>query len=109
MGIYENPSTWGRSTWKLLHCISMTYPKNPTESDKKKYKSFLNQLRHVLPCKICRNSYSAWIRDHPPDLRSRAKIVGWVIDLHNYVNKRLGKPILKKREALKEIHKICQN
>lgn len=107
--MYENPSIWGGSTWKLLHCISMTYPKNPTQTEKKRYKGFLNQMRHVLPCIICRRSYSVWIKTNPPDLESRTKFVNWVIDLHNYVNQRLGKPVLKKREAIREIQKFCKN
>lgn len=106
---FRNPSIWGRSTWKLLHCISMTYPKDPLESDVRKYNTFLNHLKHVLPCKICRKCYSCWIKKNPPRLESRRLFVNWVIDLHNYVNERLGKPILPRRRALIEIKKMCRN
>lgn len=107
MGIYENPNTWGSSTWILLNCISMTYPKTPTEQDKKKYGRFLKSLRDVLPCSICRKSYTTWLKESPPRLDDRKQFIYWMIDTHNYVNKRLGKPVMNRRDALREIKKRC--
>lgn len=107
MGIYENPNTWGSSTWILLNCISMTFPKNPTTLDKKNYYRFLSSLQNVLPCSICRQSYKKWFKENPPILEDRKQFINWVIDTHNYVNKRLGKPVLKRREAHREIMKHC--
>lgn len=68
---------------------------------------FLQSLGRVLPCKKCRPNYEKYISDHPFDLRSRDHLVRWMIDLHNDVNKRLGKPILSYEEAHNHIYRYC--
>lgn len=109
MGIFENPSTWGGSTWILLHCISMTFPNKPNDADRKKYLLFLKSIKEVLPCKICRDSYKKYIRINPPNLANRKQFVHWIIDLHNYVNQKIDKPILSYKQARHEIQKFCKN
>ena len=34
------PSIWGPHGWKFMHYVSLGYPSNPTEEDKKNYKTF---------------------------------------------------------------------
>ena len=107
MGLFENPNTWGSSSWVLLHCVSMTFPKTPTTKEINDYAAFFKSLKNVLPCKICRKSYTVWLKDHPPYFSSRKEAIHWVIDVHNYVNVRLGKKKYPKRQALKEINLMC--
>lgn len=103
MGLFENPTTWGRATWTLLNCVAMTYPDAPTAQQQKSYRRFLLSLKDVLPCSICRQSYKAWLGRNPPRLETKTALLRWLIDTHNYVNKRLGKPVLTYRQAMKQM------
>ena len=47
-------SVWGPAQWHFLHTMSFNYPVNPTLKDKKHYRDYILNLRHVLPCKYCR-------------------------------------------------------
>ena len=44
-------SIWGPAMWHYLHTMSFNYPINPSAENKKYYKDFIYNLRHVLPCK----------------------------------------------------------
>ena len=35
-----DPKVWGPNAWIFLHSITMNYPKNPTNEDKEKYRTF---------------------------------------------------------------------
>ena len=51
------PNIWGPHLWKALHMITMGYPNEPSEEDKKNYKSFFENLYLVIPCSICATNY----------------------------------------------------
>ena len=96
------PSIWGPHGWKFLHYVSLGYPSNPTEEDKKNYKNFYNSLQHILPCAKCDHNYSHNLIKYPIDnhLSSRDSLVRWVIDIHNQVNNETGKREYTYEEAL---------
>ena len=85
---------WGPSLWTGLHSITFGYPLEPTDEDKKNYKSFFEQLKYVLPCKYCRDSYTEYIAKEPTKLtnevlENRSTLTKWLYDLHNRVNNKL--------------------
>ena len=87
-------SVWGPSLWHYLHVMSFNYPVKPTKQQKKHYKNFILNLRHVMPCKYCRINLRKNLKAHPLrqcDLRNREKFSKWVYGLHEHVNKMLGK------------------
>ena len=45
-------SVWGPSLWHYLHIISFNYPVNPTKSNKKYYKEFVNNLKLYITLQI---------------------------------------------------------
>ena len=49
---------WGPMMWGFLHTISFNYKVHPTEEDKDNYRSFIYSLKHVLPCRYCRENYT---------------------------------------------------
>lgn len=49
---------WGPMMWGFLHTISFNYKVHPTEEDKENYRSFIYSLKHVLPCRYCRENYT---------------------------------------------------
>lgn len=87
-------SVWGPSMWHYLHTMSFNYPTKPTKTDKKKYKSFMLNLKNVLPCKYCRHNFRNNLKKLPltdKDLKNRNKFSRWMFNMHELINKMLGK------------------
>jgi len=85
---------WGPSMWHYLHTMSFNYPSHPTTEDKKKYRSFIYELRHTLPCGKCRANFRINMKKLPirrADMKSRHTFSTYVYKLHEHVNKMLGK------------------
>ena len=101
-----NQNVWGKCTWVLIHSIAVNYPDNPTPSEKKNIKNFFTSLGTILPCRYCREHYQENLRNLPIQCDSKMDLVWWTIDLHNKVNKRTGKPILNRQEALQKVMSI---
>jgi hypothetical protein len=84
---------WGPAAWKFLHAVTFSYPENPSLGEQRDAENLFSSLKSMLPCEACRSHYETEIAIHPPDTRSRATLSAWLVDLHNRVNLRLGKPI----------------
>ena len=87
-------SVWGPSLWHSLHTISFNYPTNPTTKEKQLYFDFFKNLRHVLPCKYCRDNYVNNLKRVPltmATMKNRNTLSKWLYLLHEEVNKMLGK------------------
>ena len=96
------PNIWGPHGWKFMHYVSLGYPQQPTENDKRNYKDFYTSLQNVLPCVTCQGNYKKNLSELPIDnaLQSRDSLVKWVIDIHNKVNKEKNKRELGYDEAI---------
>ena len=96
------PSVWGPHGWKFMHFVSLGYPENPSQGDKRQYKEFYESLQHILPCGACAQNYKLNLQDMPIDnsLDSRDTLIKWVIDIHNRVNQETGKKTMIHEEAL---------
>ena len=86
-----DPTRWGPHLWFYLHTVSFNFPDNPTHLQKTQHLDFYNSLGNTIPCEKCRNHYSAHLQTQPPRLENRDSIIQWTVDLHNRVNKSLGK------------------
>jgi hypothetical protein len=87
-------TVWGPPMWHFLHTMSFNYPVHPTEADKRNYRAFMLNLQHVLPCKHCRTNLRTNYKNHPLlacHLENRAAFSRYVYELHEIVNKLLGK------------------
>ena len=85
---------WGPSMWHYLHTMSFNYPIKPTEEDKDKYKEFILNLQHTLPCKYCRINLKNNFKIHPLKnchMENRDQFSKYVYKLHEIVNKMLKK------------------
>ena len=96
------PNIWGPHGWKFMHYVSLGYPQQPTENDKRNYKDFYTSLQYVVPCATCQGNYKKNLSELPIDnaLQSRDSLVKWVIDVHNKVNKETNKRELRYDEAI---------
>ena len=87
-------TVWGPPMWHFLHTMSFNYPVHPSDADKHCYRTFILGLQHVLPCKYCRTNLKTNFKNHPLracHLASREAFSKYVYELHEIVNKLLGK------------------
>lgn len=106
-----NPEIWGPHAWLFLHSITLNYPEKPTKEEKEIYKNFFNNLGKVLPCYKCQRNYEKHIEMIPITkkiLSSKKRIIKWLIDIHNLVNKSNGKKEMKEKEMIKKYKKIYE-
>ncbi len=106
------PKIWGPEAWFFLHTITLEYPNKPTNVDKNNMKNFFVSLEHVLPCSKCKLNFGKHLIKHPLNnevLSSKTKLVKWLIDIHNDVNKINGKQIMSYEVALKTILERYEN
>ena len=102
------PSVWGPFFWHTIHIVAIGYPKKPTYIDKKCAKEFYESLAYLIPCSVCRTHYKDHITSNPltPFLDSRTDLIKWTVDIHNTVNKMLGKPEWSMEEVMAYYERI---
>lgn len=95
---------WGPHAWKFLHAVTFAYPDQPSDEHKKAALELFSSLKYMLPCGECCSHYCQAFEKNriEPYLESRDSLSKWLVDFHNRVNERLGKPIMKYEEVAKE-------
>lgn len=98
-------SVWGPVGWKYLHSVAHGFPISPSEYDAKhnlvigttemNYRNFFTSVGTTLPCALCRESYMKFIAQNSVRTSSRDDITRWLWEIHNMVNKKLGKSYKK--------------
>jgi len=105
------PEIWGPHAWIFLHSITLEYPDYPTYEDKQNMTTFINSLKHVLPCHKCRINFNEHLNKYPLTdniLNSKPNLIKWLIDIHNSVNKITNKKELSHEEALTQLLKLYE-
>lgn len=84
-----HPSVWGRDVWNFFYFVSLSYPKNPTENDKLKYKQFFEIAGSIVPCEKCRVNFAKHIQQLPIEnyLNSSYQLFTWVNKMDNKVRR----------------------
>jgi hypothetical protein len=97
-------SVWGPIYWKMFHYVTLTYPIVPTQLHIEKIQNFFCDIVPILlPCHICRKHYTKNLELNPLTdeiLEIKFKLVIWLLNMHNYVNKQLGKDEMAYEDAL---------
>lgn len=83
---------WGPHAWEFMHAASFAFPPNPSWEERQAYGMFYHQIAKILPCEECRAHFTATLTNMPPQTQSRDTLTKWLVDVHNAVNVRLGKP-----------------
>ncbi|KAI0313991.1 ERV/ALR sulfhydryl oxidase domain-containing protein [Amylostereum chailletii] len=83
----------GRSTWKLLHTMTLRYPESPTQDERDSLNAYFHLLSRLYPCGECATEFQQLLKKYPPQTSSRRSASLWLCAVHNHVNERLGKPI----------------
>lgn len=96
----ERSSKWGPTAWRKFHIKALTYPANPCSCDIKKIEHFYNSTfpQYIL-CDTCTEHYKRILREIPIDARTMITLFQWTIDVHNRVNRRLGRSTITYAEA----------
>lgn len=98
-----DPHIWGPGLWLALHSITLNYPDDPSPRDKENTRKFFEYVGYNLPCFFCRDNYARHLKEYPIQLDTKTDLVNWLIDIHNDVNKELGKSVLSRQEAMEKI------
>jgi hypothetical protein len=94
-------SDWGPTLWAILHGFAEHSGKN--EDERHLWITMLEGLSKIIPCPECSKHVVEWIKVHPlvglkkvPIGALRSWIIDYLYELHEAVNKRLGKPSFPK-------------
>lgn len=75
------PPVWGPPLWYLLHKLA-------EREDYHALKAALEAVQVLIPCSICQGHLTEMLKQHPVPRRGLKQ---YMVDLHNQVNRRLGK------------------
>ena len=83
---------WGRNLWAIFHIISFEYEIKDI-IDSYLLKDFFDDVGENIPCPICKQHYLNKKEDFLKNetFESNEKLIEALIELHNQVNKDLGK------------------
>jgi hypothetical protein len=79
----------GIHTWTVLHSIAASYANYPNETEKRNFERFFNGLMHIYPSHS--SIMQKIIENTPLEHNSREELVYYICDIHNQMNKALGK------------------
>lgn len=102
------PNVWGPFFWHTIHIVALGYSSEPSYIDKKSAKEFYESLQFLIPCPLCKEHYKEHLREFPvtPFLDSKKDLLKWTIELHNRVNKTIGKPVWTEYHILEYYRKL---
>jgi len=102
------PTVWGPFFWHTMHITALSYPAEPNYGHKRAAKEFFESLGHLIPCPKCREHYQTHLQKSPisPHLDRRDDLFRWTVNVHNEVNKSLGRPPVSEVESINFYRRI---
>ena len=105
MDIYS-PAAWGPTFWKLLHIVGLQYDGlEHSLTRKTAYRSYMLALRNIIPCDKCADHYTTNVLANVESALSNNRLFEWTIDLHNKINRKIGKEELSYAKAKDRVFK----
>lgn len=104
-----HPNVWGKHFWYTIHLAALGAPERPSFAERQDYETFYRDLYRILPCAKCSQHYRQHFKKNPVDASSRAALFSWTVDIHNAVNKMLGKPVWTLQHATLHYEKMIQS
>lgn len=98
------PISWGPHVWAAIHIICLGAPEMFQGGDHLSYFKFFDSLPYVLPCEKCREHLKRHMEKYPIDAAlagGRSTLFTWSVNLHNAVNRSIGKPEMSVPDAMK--------
>ncbi len=84
--------SWGPHFWKTMYFVAMNYPvSEPSQQDRRHYKSFFTSIQFVLPCGLCLADFKKAMVEVPIDdyMDTRMDLLKWVWVMYDMVNRKL--------------------
>ena len=105
-----SPKIWGPHAWFTLHSISMALPNKVPKETQKDILDFMRSFGGLIPCNTCKVNYKRHLSKELPPLKdnvqTRELFAKWLIDLHNVVNREIGKPEMSYEAVVEKYDKI---
>jgi hypothetical protein len=96
-----DPKEFGPHYWAVIHMACLNRgPDHASELLK-----FVHALPGILPCLNCTEHLEKNLVDLPFDPKDPFR---WSVNLHNTVNKQLGKPVISYEQALQHWNGTCK-
>ena len=99
----NEPYVWGPGMWHALHVMAVNYPASPDEDRKNHCKNFLEALPYMLPCGECgrhlKDTMTATPGISATSCASRETLNSFMVNMHNHVNKKLGRAVWTTSQA----------
>lgn len=98
-----HPQIFGPKMWSVLHTAASAYPVYPKENEIEEMKYFIIGLPAAIPCVKCKTDTRNFINTFSSNymFTNRETLFAFTVELHNYVNRKLGKPELSMDSAKK--------
>ena len=105
------PDIWGPWAWHLLHSVSINDQEKISPEEIDDYILFYKTIGRILPCVMCRYHYDMLTRNRPlySSNLTRAKLIEWTWQLHNYVNEITNKDIKVSLKENIQLNKAVDN
>ena len=87
----------GPNTWSLLHSVAAIYSNHPNKTESESIKDFFEGLMYFYPSKS--ELMEEILKDHPLGYSNREELVYYMCQIHNIMNKKIGKKKFSCKEA----------
>ena len=87
----------GVSTWALLHSVAAIYSNHPNKTEKESLKDFFDGLMYFYPSKS--QLMKKILKEHPLEYSNREELIYYMCEIHNILNKELGKKKFRCKDA----------
>lgn len=102
----RSTTPWTNTFWRFAHTLAHTFDENKSAKKNEIIFNFFVNFGIILPCAKCAKHYNEYISDeavllglHSAVRGGSDALVAWVIDMHNHVNRSLGKPTFSGERA----------
>ena len=97
-----DPVYWGKSGWIFLNSIALTFKPELKE----KYKSFIEQLPYILPCRTCGVNLLKNMDGLDSALESKQSFMEWLLKIRNDIYIEQQRPTKTLQDNINEIFSI---
>lgn len=100
----KKPDVFGPSAWFTYHNSSAHLPETLSPVTSKRIAGFIDGIPEMTPCDKCSEHARSFIESNKyliQNFKTRDEVFKFFVDFHNYVNNRLGKPIVSLEDARK--------
>ena len=90
-GSCPSPEELGNAGWTILHTAAAVFPNAPSPSQQQAMRDFIYSWSQVYACSYCAYHMRRGLVKHPPVVTSKREVSRYVCEMHNRVNRALGK------------------